>query len=121
MTRLATPPPDEITLVYRPVGPSHVFTASGPEMCGFHISSPKLKVAFDLARASLGRHVALIYGGAAEYEFEHSFEAFEADLNGESLCGNIVKARITHREVEKVPEFHRRGPFKGIVSNPGLR
>ena len=55
-------PPDEITLVYRPVGPSHVFTATGPSMSGFHISSPDLKVAFDLAGVALGKHVALIYG-----------------------------------------------------------
>jgi hypothetical protein len=73
-------PPSEVTLVYRPVGPSHVFTANGPEMSGFHISHPDRKVAFDLAGKALGEHVALIYGVDAHYEFERSFDDFEGGL-----------------------------------------
>lgn len=86
-------PPREITLVYRPVGKSHVFTATGPNMKGFHISSPKLRLAFDLAPVALGQHVALVYGVPARYEIEHSFDDFEEHLS-ESIPGNRIKAVI---------------------------
>lgn len=89
-------PPEEITLVYRPVGPSCVFTANGPEMSGFHISHPHRKVAFDLAVKALGKHVALIYGVDAHYEFELSYEDFEAQLKSHEITANEFKARITH-------------------------
>jgi len=90
-------PPEEITLVYRLVGPSHVFTANGPEMSGFHISHPNLKVAFDLAGKALGKHVSLIYRVDAQYEFERSFADFESHLKC-GISANQVKARITHQE-----------------------
>jgi hypothetical protein len=90
-------PPEEITLVYRPVGPSHVFTANGPQMSGFHISHPFRKVAFELAVEAIGKHVALIYGVDAEYVFDRSYDDFESHLKGE-IEGNQVKARITHKE-----------------------
>ena len=88
-------PPDEITLVYRPVGPSHVFTALGAHMSGFHISHPDLKVAYGLAEASLGPHVKLIYGVAVEYEIPMGFEAFSRHIKGhQSLDSNRLTARI---------------------------
>jgi hypothetical protein len=90
-------PPHEITLVYRPVGQSHVFTATGPKMKGFHISSPDLRVAFDLAPVALGKHVALIYGVPARYEIEHPFADFEAHLR-ESIPGNRIRAVIAGAE-----------------------
>jgi|ERR1700682_1140903 len=91
-------PPEEITLVYRPVGPSHVFTANGPGMSGFHISHPYRKVAFDLAVDALGKHVALLYGvDAPQYEFDRSYEDFEAHLKVE-IEGNQVTARIAHKD-----------------------
>lgn len=96
------PPPDEITLVYRFVGPSHVFTANGPEMCGFHISHPYRKVAFELAVEALGKHVALIYGVDAKYEVERSYLDFKSHLKSE-IEGNQVKARITHSDVALQP------------------
>jgi hypothetical protein len=84
------------------VGPSHVFTANGPELSGFHISSPDLKVAFDLAGVALGKHVALIYGVEARYEFERSFDDFESHLKS-AISANQVKARIMHREAALQP------------------
>jgi hypothetical protein len=93
MTRRETPP-EEITLVYRPVGPSHVFTANGPEMSGFHISHPQRKTAFELAVKALGKHVHLIYAVDAHYQFERTYEDFEAHLK-DAIEGNEVKARIT--------------------------
>jgi hypothetical protein len=95
-------PPQEVTLVYRPVGPTHVFTANGPEMSGFHISHPDRKVAFELAGDALGKHVKLIYGVDAEYEFDRSFADFESHLKGE-ISANQVKARIAHREPHLQP------------------
>lgn len=89
--------PAEIILVYRPVGNSHVFTANGPKMSGFHISSPTLEVAFDLAGLALGKHVKLIYGIDAEYRIENSFDEFRNHLKG-SIQGNQVRARITRPE-----------------------
>ena len=101
MGRCASPP-DEIILVYRPVGRSHVFTAKGPELSGFHISHPDLKTAFHLAGAALGKHVALIYDTEPRYEFERSFKDFETHLKGEIL-GNQVKARRIKREAVRQP------------------
>jgi hypothetical protein len=92
VARIANPP-REITLVYRPVGKSHVFTATGPNMKGFHISSPHLRVAFDLAPVALGKHVGLIYGVPARYEIEHSFDDFAGHLSA-SIPGNRIKAVI---------------------------
>lgn len=89
-------PPDEITLVYRPVGLSHVFTATGPEMSGFHISHPSLQVAFGLAALGLGRHVTSLYGIEANYEIQCSYDDFLSHLKGEGQQGNFVIARITH-------------------------
>lgn len=87
-------PPSEVTLVYRPVGKSHVFTANGHKMSGFHISSPVLKTAFELAGVALGKHVKTIYGIDAQYEIESSFDNFVKHLK-ESIQANEVKARIT--------------------------
>ncbi len=86
-------PPREITLVYRPVGKSHVFNATGANMKGFHISSPDRKVAFDLAAIALGRHVGLVYGvPTVRYEIQHSYDQFEAHVGG--INGNRLKAVI---------------------------
>jgi hypothetical protein len=102
MGRRTTPPPEEITLVYRPVGPSHVFTANGPEMSGFHISHPHRKVAFELAVEALGKHVALIYGVDTQYELERSYDDFETHLRNE-IEGNQVTARIAHTQARLQP------------------
>jgi hypothetical protein len=87
-------PPREITLVYRPAGKkSHVFTAAGAKMEGFHISSPDRKVAFDLAALALGAHVGLVYGvDPLRYEIETSYDDFEAHVGG--INGNRVRAVI---------------------------
>ncbi|MBI2713644.1 MAG: hypothetical protein HYX37_04220 [Rhizobiales bacterium] len=97
MGRLATPP-DEITLVYRPVGQSHVFTAAEPEMSGFHISSPYLEVAFGLASIGLGGYVSKLYGIEAEYEIQCSFKEFEDHLKGKSTLANFVIAKMAQHE-----------------------
>src|SRR4051812_44705817 len=86
-------PPREITLVYRPVGKSHVFTATGANMKGFHISSPDRKVAFDLAALALGKHVGLVYGvHPVRYEIENSYDEFESHIGG--INGNRLRAVI---------------------------
>lgn len=86
-------PPREITLVYKPVGKSHVFTATGSKMKGFHISSPDRKRAFDLAGVALGRHVGLVYGvQTVRYEILNSYDEFEAHVGG--INGNRLKAVI---------------------------
>ena len=83
-------PPSEITLVYRVVGKTHVFTAL--DMTGFHIGSSSLRCAFEQASVALGEHVTAVSGMQAQYSFEPSFEAFEAHLKGKGLIGNFVKA-----------------------------
>jgi hypothetical protein len=89
-------PPEEITLVYRPVGPSHVFTALGYRMSGFHISHYDLKTAYEWAEASLGPHVKLIYGIEADYEIPMGFETFKRHITGHQKLedANKVTARI---------------------------
>ena len=94
-------PPQEITLVYRPVGKSHVFTSPSSEMAGFHISHPSLKFAFNLAGYALGKHISELYQCSAVYEIEGSFEEFQGHLKGESLRTNLITAHLsTRREGE---------------------
>lgn len=94
-------PPREITLVYRPAGKSHVFTAAGAKMEGFHISSPDRKVAFDLAALALGAHVGMVYGvDPLRYEIETSYDEFEAHVG--VINGNRVRAVIAAAQTQTV-------------------
>lgn len=52
--------PEEVTLIYRKVGATHVFTAEG--FPGFHIGSSRLATAYKEALGALGEHVALVRG-----------------------------------------------------------
>jgi hypothetical protein len=99
MARLSNPPA-EITLVYRPVGKSHVFTSASPEMSGFHMSHPSLKCAFELASFGLGKHVSELYNCNAAYKVDGNFEDFEAHLKGDSLRANLIRATLNTRELE---------------------
>jgi hypothetical protein len=84
------------------VGLSHVFTANGAGMSGFHISHPFRKTAFELAKEALGKHIFLMYGVDVNYEFDRSFSDFEAHLKDE-IEANQVKARIAPKEAVLQP------------------
>jgi hypothetical protein len=99
MTRRQTPP-QEIILVYRPVGKSHVFTSASPDMSGFHMSHPSLQCAFELASFGLGKHVSEMYGCEAAYKVEGNFEDFEAHLKGHSPRSNLIKATLNTKALE---------------------
>src|SRR5262245_15917673 len=70
-------PPDEITLVYRNLGMTHVFIAQ--EFRGFHVGGPTLREALDTAIHSLGKHVSLLYGltTPVEYQLQGTLGDFE--------------------------------------------
>jgi hypothetical protein len=92
MPRRHASPPSQVTLVYREVGKTHVFTAI--ECRGLHVGSKDLKDAFENAIDALGQHVSLLYKSNVEYEAEITFEEFLDHMKrGSSLAGNIVKAK----------------------------
>jgi hypothetical protein len=68
-------------------------------MTGFHISHSNIRVAFDLAAASLGPHVKLLYGIDVQYEIPMSFDDFVQHIKGHrSLESNQITARIHDQE-----------------------
>jgi hypothetical protein len=90
-------PPNEITLVYRNLGMTHVFIAD--EFAGFHVGGSSLRGALDNAIHALGKHVALLYDltEPVEYELEGTPDEFEDrvhDANAPLNCS--VTARMTH-------------------------
>lgn len=82
-------PPAEVTLVYRTVGKTYVFTSE--DLPGYHIGSATLERAFELAVQGLGYHVSKIYGCHAQYSTQ-PFAEFEAHLKGEGLFKSCVFA-----------------------------
>lgn len=89
-------PPAEVTLVYREVGKTHVFTA--PDFRGFHIGSSVLKTAYEQAVIALGEHISRVYNCPASYRIERSFKEFETLLKKEDeFASNFVFAK---REME---------------------
>ena len=103
-------PPEQVTLVYREVGKTHVFTAR--ELRGFHVGSCDRKFAFEHAFSALSEHVSRLYDCRAEYTSLLSYEQFENHLkapagNGrdmltksmELLRGSFVIAQKAHPAV----------------------
>lgn len=80
MSHTQKTPPPEVTLVYRNLGMTHVFTAE--EFRGFHVGGPTLRVALDNAIRALGKHITVLYGlnKQAEYDLEGTPEDFEDSL-----------------------------------------
>jgi hypothetical protein len=94
MTNLT--PPAEVTLVYREVGKTHVFTA--PDLRGFHIGSSVLKNAYEQAVIALGQHVSRVFECSVAYRMARSFKEFENLLKkDDEFSGNFVLAK---REME---------------------
>lgn len=89
-------PPVEVTLVYREVGKTHVFTA--PDLHGFHIGSSVLKNAYEQAVIALGQHVSRVFDCNVAYRMDRSFKEFESLLKkDDEFAGNFVLAK---REME---------------------
>lgn len=80
MATVTKTPPTSVTLIYRAIGKTHVFTAQ--EFKGFHIGSSSLRKAYEQAIKALGEHVSLIYGQSVEYETRQTYEAFQRKLSG---------------------------------------
>jgi hypothetical protein len=78
-------PPEQVTLVYREVGKTHVFTAR--ELRGFHIGSCDRKFAFEHAFTALSEHVSRLYNCHAEYKPLSSFQQFENHLKVSATNG----------------------------------
>lgn len=86
--------PQELALVYRQVGNSHVFTSKSAP--GLHIGSSQRSEAFTCALTGLSEHFTRLYGRSVRYESDMDFDEFEARLCGaeEGLAGGIVFARL---------------------------
>ena len=88
-------PPDHVTLVYREVGKTHVFTAQG--LKGFHVGSCTLDAAFKLALTALGEHVSLLCGREVKYEAATALRDFKQHLKGDDILAPFVVANRLER------------------------
>ncbi len=91
-------PPPEVTLLYREVGKTHVFTADHDKLRGFHIGSSDLSRAFHQAAIALGEHVSRVFGCSANYTLEISFTEFQERLGKDHdvqhiLAGGLLIAK----------------------------
>jgi hypothetical protein len=86
----ATPPP-EVTLIYRELGKTHIFTVA--ELRGFHVGSSSRSFVFNQLAEALSEHVSLVYGCKAQYRLEVAYEEFEARLNGGELRAPFLIAK----------------------------
>ena len=91
MTERNTVPPEQVTLVYREVGKTHVFTAR--ELRGFHIGSADRKFAFEHAFAALSEHVSRLYDCKAQYQSILSYQEFEKHLKAPTNNGRDMMAK----------------------------
>jgi len=73
-------PPQEVTLVYRNLGMTHVFFAE--EFHGLHVGGQTLREALDNAIYALGKHITLLYGLStpAQYALQGTADDFESQL-----------------------------------------
>lgn len=98
-------PPERVTLLYREVGHTHVFTTS--EWVGFHIGSSKLRVAFEKAIEALGEYATELYGCSATYVPEIPFEEFERHLHDPGIAPDELLTRsLVIATRKKTPELH---------------
>lgn len=74
--------PEQVTLTYRRVGDTHVFTAR--ELPGLHVGSSSLYKAFEQAIKALGEHVSRLCEREVGYEAEMTFAQFRQYLAGEN-------------------------------------
>lgn len=88
-------PPREITLVYREVGKTHVFSTQ--EFRGFHVGSSSLKFAFEKAIVALGLHVSEEFSCPVEYVMESTFSEFEDHLSGKGVTPGFIVAKIAQK------------------------
>jgi hypothetical protein len=93
--------PDEVALVYRMVGETHVFTSTGIDGL-VHVGSHDKRTAFDCAFKALSLHVSKTSGMAVEYEPEQSFEEFFDDAHAAEITGNFIVAKRAKGEVAKL-------------------
>jgi hypothetical protein len=89
-------PPQEVNLIYREVGKTHVFTAA--ELRGFHIGSESLAFAYENLAQALSEHVSRVFGCEAKYCIEGSFDEFRHHLGSENLLGSFVIAKKAEQE-----------------------
>jgi hypothetical protein len=82
--------PQRVTLIYREVGNTHVFTS--PELRGFHIGMCDLNAAFDSAVLALGEHVSLLFNCKAKYHVDGGFVNFESHLKGGDVFAPMIIA-----------------------------
>lgn len=89
-------PPEQVTLVYRRVGDTHVFTA--PELPGLHVGSSSQAKAFEQSIKALGEHVSQLHGCTATYTVEMSFAMFKQCLAGENAvaCSFVTAKKAEH-------------------------
>ena len=71
--------PEEVGIVYRSAGSTHVFTSKGIKGL-VHCGSSDLEDAFNQVIACLNHHVSEVYNCEVEYKSQMSFEEFSQHL-----------------------------------------
>jgi hypothetical protein len=70
--------PEDVGLLYRPVGRSHVFSA--PDLPGFQIGHPDLQLALEGICPALSSHLSATHGVPLRYELAGDYMLFLARI-----------------------------------------
>lgn len=86
--------PNNVELIYRVVGKTHVFSSKGIRGL-VHIGSHDRQEAFTNVIESLGAHVSAAYGCEAAYKCAISYTQFEEHIDADNdIAGNFLIARL---------------------------
>jgi hypothetical protein len=78
----------EISIVYRKVGDSHVFTTL--EFNGFQVGGPSLKRAFENLPEALSAHVSALEKAPMRYTLTESWQDFEGRLRSDNFFDSLI-------------------------------
>ena len=92
--------PEEVGIVYRNVGNTHVFTSKGIEGL-VHCGSSELEDAFNQVIACLNHHVSEVYDCEVEYKSQVPFNEFEQHLaSSNDIVGNFLTLTLDSKQVD---------------------
>ena len=96
MTGNVQSPPENVNLVYRKVGKTHVFSTEGARGL-VHVGSVDRENAFNSVIPALSKHITAAYEREASYTCEMSYSDFVQHLDeANSLSAGFVEFRLDH-------------------------